>query len=156
MGRKNGKTDLAARLALAHLCGPCAEPRGEIFSAANDVSQAAKIYAEMKAIIALRPELKHRLSLTDFRKEITVLEGAGAGSFFKALSADAATKLGLNASFFVYDEAGSAPSRHLFDALDSAMGARENPLGLLISTQAANDQHFFSEMIEHGLKNSGW
>src|SRR5690348_15486282 len=36
MARKNGKTDLAARLCLCHLAGPEAEPRGECYSAAND------------------------------------------------------------------------------------------------------------------------
>ena len=36
MGRKNGKTQLAAALALCHLCGPEAEARGEVYSCAND------------------------------------------------------------------------------------------------------------------------
>lgn len=34
MARKNGKTQLAAGLALCHLMGPEAEPRGEVYSAA--------------------------------------------------------------------------------------------------------------------------
>jgi phage terminase large subunit-like protein len=150
MGRKNGKTDLAARLALCHLAGPESESRGECYSAANDVSQAAKIFAEMKAILASMPSLDNRVNQTDFRKEMSVLFGRGAGSIFKALSADAGTKLGLNCSFFVYDEAGTAPSRHLFDALDTSMGGRQEPLGLLISTQAADDVHFFSQLVDHG------
>ena len=41
MGRSNGKTTLAAMLALAHLVGPEAESRGAVFSAANDQKQAA-------------------------------------------------------------------------------------------------------------------
>ena len=40
MGRKNGKTGLCAMLALAHLCGPLAEQRGQIYSAAADRKQA--------------------------------------------------------------------------------------------------------------------
>src|SRR5262249_21786094 len=40
MGRGNGKTTLAACLALAHIAGPEAEPRGEVYSAANDRWQA--------------------------------------------------------------------------------------------------------------------
>src|SRR5262245_6949857 len=43
MGRKNGKTQLAAALALCHLCGPEAESRGEVYSCANDRFQASKI-----------------------------------------------------------------------------------------------------------------
>jgi phage terminase large subunit-like protein len=51
MGRKNGKTQLAAALALCHLLGPEAEPRGEVYSCALTRDQAAKLYAEMAAIL---------------------------------------------------------------------------------------------------------
>lgn len=44
--RKNGKTTFTAALALCHLCGPEAEPRSEIYSAANDRPQAAIIFAK--------------------------------------------------------------------------------------------------------------
>jgi phage terminase large subunit-like protein len=44
MGRKNGKTQLAAALALCHLLGSEAEPRGEIYSAALTRDQAAKLF----------------------------------------------------------------------------------------------------------------
>ena len=47
IGRKNGKTGLAAGLALCHLAGPEAERRGEVYSAANDKEQAGKTFAEM-------------------------------------------------------------------------------------------------------------
>ena len=36
VARKNGKTELAAALILAHLIGPESELNGEIYSAAND------------------------------------------------------------------------------------------------------------------------
>src|SRR5687768_3356954 len=45
--RKNGKTTFTAALALCHLCGPEAEQRGEIYSAANERNQAAIIFREM-------------------------------------------------------------------------------------------------------------
>src|SRR5262249_55372573 len=38
--RANGKTGLAAVIALAHLVGPESQPRGEIYAAANDKFQA--------------------------------------------------------------------------------------------------------------------
>jgi Phage Terminase len=46
MARKNGKSQLAAALALCHLCGPEAESRGEIYSCANDRFQAGRIFDE--------------------------------------------------------------------------------------------------------------
>ena len=68
MPRKQGKTGLTAALALAHLCGPEAEQRGQVYSAAADQAQAALIYAEMKAIIERVPELEKRIIVRDFAK----------------------------------------------------------------------------------------
>src|SRR5215470_3725622 len=47
MGRGNGKTGLAAMLALCHLVGPEAEPRGEVYAAANDKFQAGRLFNEI-------------------------------------------------------------------------------------------------------------
>jgi len=67
MGRKGGKTSWAAGLALCHLAGPEAEPRGEVYSAANDRFQASRIYNEMSAIITRTPALSERVS-ADLRR----------------------------------------------------------------------------------------
>jgi phage terminase large subunit-like protein len=156
LARKQGKTAISAGLALCHLLGPEAEPRGECYAAANDRFQSGKMFAEMVAIITQHPELEARCNIIRFRKEIEVLEGDGKGSIFAALSSDAATKLGLSPSFTVVDELGYAPKRDLYDALDSAMGARDNPLLIAISTQAPDDNHVFSTLVDYGLKvNAG-
>lgn len=152
MGRKNGKTQLAAALALCHLVGPEAEPRGEVYSCALTRDQAAKLFAEMVAILKAHRELDDRCNIIRFTKQIEVLEGDGEGSIYAALSADAGSKLGLSPSFVVYDELGSAPNRALFDAMDTATGARDNPLMMVISTQAAADHAVMSELIDYGLK----
>lgn len=93
MARKNGKTQLAAALALCHLCGPEAEPRGEIYSCANDRFQAAKIFQEMCALLLGHPKLADRVNIIRHRKEIEDLE---SGSIYVALSAEAKTKMGLS------------------------------------------------------------
>ncbi len=150
MARKNGKSGLAAGLALCHLCGPEAEARGQVFSAANDRNQAAILYAEMVAIIERTPWMGERLSIRRHAKEIDDL--GGTGSVYAALSADVGTKHGLSPSFVVYDELGQAPKRDLFDALDTAMGARAEPLMLVISTQAPDDLAPLSELIDYGQR----
>jgi phage terminase large subunit-like protein len=153
MGRKNGKTDLAARLALCHLSGPESEQRGETFAAANDRFQSGRLFSEMAAIIERVPFLNARISLKRHEKTMLDVEN---GSIFAALSADATTKMGLSPSFTVYDELGQAPKRDLFDALDTASGARSEPLMVVISTQAATDLAPMSELVDYGLKiNSG-
>ncbi|MEP4260256.1 MAG: terminase TerL endonuclease subunit [Rhizobiaceae bacterium] len=156
MARKNGKTQLVAGLGLCHLLGPEAENRGEVYAAANDKTQSGKTFAEMVAILDEHRELDARVNVVKFSKRIEVLTGAGRGSIFAALSADASTKQGLSPSFTIYDELGTAPKRDLYEALDTAMGARDNPLLCVISTQAASDHAVMSELIDYGKKvNTG-
>jgi len=156
MARKNGKTQLVAGLGLCHLLGPEAESRGEVYAAANDKQQSGKTFMEMVAILDEHPELDARVNVVKFSKRIEVLHGQGKGSIFQALSADASTKQGLSPSFTIYDELGTAPKRDLYEALDTAMGARDNPLLCVINTQAASDHAVMSELVDYGHKvNAG-
>src|SRR5206468_10912331 len=59
---------------------------------------------------------------------------------------------GLSPSFVCYDELAQVPNRALFDALATALGARAQPLMLVISTQAARDEAPMSELIDYGLR----
>jgi phage terminase large subunit-like protein len=149
MGRKNGKTQLAAALSLCHLSGPESESRGECYSCANDRKQASRLFEEMAALINNNEWLVQRTRLKRGRKEI---EDLPTGSTYQALSREANTKMGLSPSFCCYDELGSAKGRDLYDAMDSAMGGRKEPLLLVISTQAADDFAPMSELIDYGLK----
>jgi phage terminase large subunit-like protein len=147
MPRKNGKTQTAAMLALAHLCGPEAEQRGQIYSAAADRKQAALIYDEMKAIV-LATDLKDRVIIRDFNKH---LEDKKTGSVYFALSADSDTKHGFSASFIVYDELAQAPNRKLYDVLTTSTAARAEPLTIVISTQSADEHSIMTELVNYGL-----
>ena len=153
MGRKNGKTQLAAALALCHLCGPESESRGEIYACANDRFQASKIFNEMVAMIQNNTWLSARTNIIRFRKDIEDLLN---DSTYSTLTSEAKTKMGLSPSFVVYDELGQADSRELYDAMDSAMGGRKEPLLMVISTQAADDGAPLSQLIDYGLEvNAG-
>ncbi len=149
MPRKNGKTGLTAALALVHLCGPEAEPRGQVYSAGADRHQAALIYEEMKAIIAAVPQLSKRVIVRDFNKH---LEDVETGSIYYALSADSKTKHGFAASFVVYDELAQAPDRKLYDVLTSSTGGRSEPLSIVISTQSSDPHSIMSELVDYGTK----
>jgi phage terminase large subunit-like protein len=146
VARKNGKSGLVAALALAHLCGPEAEPRGQVYSAACDRSQASILYREMKAMALASPELASRIVIRDFNKEIT---DAVTGSIYVALSADSHNKHGFSASFIAYDELAQAPDRRLFDVLETSTGARTEPLVWIISTQTSDPKHIMSELTDY-------
>ena len=93
MGRCNGKTTLAAMLGLCHLAGPEAESRGEVYSAANDRFQAARIFNEMAAIIERVPWLDDRVTVKRFTKELE--DVGGTESIYAALSRESGTKMGM-------------------------------------------------------------
>jgi phage terminase large subunit-like protein len=150
MGRKNGKTGIASALALAHIAGPEAEERGEVYSAANDRWQAGRIFAEVCAIIERVPWLAERISIRRHSKELE--DYGGTGTVYAALSRESGTKHGLSPSCVIYDELGQSEGRDLFDALDTALGARSEPLMLVISTQASRDEMPMSELIDYGLR----
>jgi phage terminase large subunit-like protein len=146
--RGNGKTGLLAGLALCHLLGPECEPRGEVYSCAYNKLQAALIFAEMKACLEAVPEFAARVNIQRYGKVIEVMEGDGAGSIFESLSADDKRAHGLSPSLWIFDEFARAPNTDLLDNLRTAMGKRGESLGVIISTQAANDQHPLSQMID--------
>jgi phage terminase large subunit-like protein len=97
------------------------------------------------------PELAAKLKIVDSSK--TIINYAN-GSVYRAISAEAGTKHGLNPSMVIYDELAQAKSRALYDVLDTSMGAREEPLMIVISTQSNDPQHLISQLIDDGL-NSG-
>lgn len=148
IARKNGKTALIAALVLVHLVGPEAIPNGEIYSAANEREQAGIIYKICSQMVRADPELDAMLTCVDSTKTIV---NYGNGSFYRALSAEASSKHGYNPSFVIYDELAQAKNRDLYDALDTSMGAREEPLFATISTQSDDPQHILSILIDDGL-----
>jgi phage terminase large subunit-like protein len=149
MPRKNGKTQLVAALALCHLIGPEAEPRGQVYSAAADRDQAAIMFREMEAMIQATPWMVARCNIQRFAKKIEDLE---SGSVYAALSSDARKAHGLSPSFFAYDELAQAADRHLYDNLRTGGGARLEPLGIVISTQSSDPHHVMSELTDYGRK----
>lgn len=148
IARKNGKTALIAALVLCHLVGPEAITNGEIYSAANDREQAAQVFKVAAQMVRADPELNGLVKVVDSTKTITCF---GNGSFYKAMSAEAGTKHGLNPSLVIFDELAQAKNRELYDVLDTSMGARAEPLFVTISTQSNDPEHILSKLIDDGL-----
>jgi len=148
LGRKNGKTAQIACLALTHLVGPEAVKNGEIYSAANDRDQAALVFKYAAQIVRADPELESFIKIVDSTKTMVCF---GNGSIYRAVSAEAGTKFGLNPTVVIFDELAQAKNRDLYDALDTSMAAREEPLFIVISTQSNDPQHILSQLIDDGL-----
>lgn len=151
IARKNGKTALLAALVLVHLVGPESVQNGEAYSAANDREQAAQIYKVAAQIVRADPELSDMLRCIDSTKTISCYAN---GSFYRAMSSESGTKHGLNPTFVIFDELAQAKSRDLYDVLDTSMGARAEPLFVVISTQSNDPEHILSKLIDDGLNAS--
>ncbi len=145
--RKNGKTQLAAALALCHLVGPEAEQRGQVYSAAADRKQAALILKELVAFVRADDKLMKRIIIREHSK---TLEDVETGSTYEALSSDARKAHGLNVSFAIMDELAQWPKRDLYDALTTGGAARAEPLFVTISTQSHDKNSVMSEMVQYG------
>ena len=150
VARKNGKSAIIAALCIAHLVGPEAIPNGEIYSAATEQKQAGIIFKVAEQIIRADPELAAMLTVVPSTKTIVCRSN---GSFYRAISAEAGSKHGLNPSVVIYDELAQARTRELYDVLDTSMGARSEPLFIVISTQSNDPQHILSQLIDDGLRS---
>jgi phage terminase large subunit-like protein len=152
MGRKNAKTTLAACLLLAHLCGPPARnrPNSQLFSAAQSRDQAAIIFALAAKMVRLNPALAQAVTIQETAKSLTCPE---LGTRYRALSADATTAYGLSPALVIHDELGQVrgPRSALYEALETATGAQDNPLSIIISTQAPTDTDLLSVLIDDAL-----
>lgn len=133
--KKNGKSELAAAIALKQLCCD-GEQRAEVYSCAADTDQASIVYDVAVDMIDLCPQIKKRVKVFAATKTIKYLP---TNSKYKVLSADAKTKHGLNVSGCVFDELHTQPNRNLYDVMTKGSGdARTQPLFFMITT-AGND-----------------
>ena len=125
--RKNGKSTLAAGIALALLFAD-GEAGAEIVSAAADREQASIVFDLASRMVQNNPVLSSRCQV--LRKEIITRRGCR----YRALSADAYTKHGLNCSGIIFDELHAQPNRELWDVLTTSVAARAQPLTMAITT----------------------
>lgn len=146
-GRKNAKTTLSAFLLLLHLCGPEARANSQLFSAAQSREQAAILFALAAKIVRMSPELREFIVVRDTAKQLACPE---LGTLYRALSAEASTAYGLSPVFVVHDELGQVrgPRSELYEALETAAGAQDEPLSIVISTQAPTPADLLSLLID--------
>ena len=149
-GRKNGKTSFAAFLLLLHLVGPEHRKNSQLNSAAQSRDQAAILFALAAKVVRLSPSLYPVVVVRDAIKELFCPE---LGTIYKALSAEASHAYGLSPVFIVHDELGQVrgPRSELYDALETAVGAHDQPLSIIISTQAPTAADLLSVLIDDAL-----
>lgn len=154
MGRKNAKTAFSAFLLLLHLAGSEARANSQLFSAAQSRDQAGVLFVLAAKIVRLSPDLSQYVIVRDTAKQLACTE---LGTLYRALSAEASTAYGLSPAFTVHDELGQVrgPRSELYEALETAAAAQEEPLSVIISTQAPTDADLLSILIDDAKKRGG-
>ena len=129
--KKQGKSELAAAVALLLTCGD-GEERAEVYGCAADRQQASIVFEVAADMIRMCPALAKRCKILSATKRIIYIP---TNSFYQVLSAEAYSKHGFNIHGVVFDELHTQPNRKLFDVMTKGSGdARMQPLYFLITT----------------------
>lgn len=135
--KKNGKSELAAAVALLLTCGD-GEQRAEVYGCAADRQQASIVFEVAADMVRMCPALSKRVKILASQKRMIYIP---TNSFYQVLSAEAYSKHGFNIHGVVFDELHTQPNRKLFDVMTKGSGdARMQPLYFLITT-AGTDTH---------------
>lgn len=153
IARKNGKSALIACILLAHLAGPEARLNSQIVSGARSRDQAALVFNLAAKMIALSPELTKLIRIVPSGKRLI---GLALNVEYRALAADGHTSHGLSPVLAILDELGQVrgPQDDFVEAIETASGAYDDALRLVISTQAPTDADMLSIKIDDA-KRSG-
>lgn len=133
--KKQGKSELAAAVALYLMCGD-GEYGAEVYGCAADRANASIVFDVAVQMVAQCPALKSRIKLVLSQKRMIYMP---LQSFYQVLSSESYTKHGLNVHGIVFDELHAQPDRRLFDVMTHGSGdARKQPLSFLITTAGSD------------------
>ena len=149
VARKNGKTALIAIVVIAALRGPLFRRNGQIISAARSRDQASIVFNYARRMIEVSGIGRHFV-IRPTRREIECPE---TGVIYQAVSADATTQHGKSPFLCIHDELGQVrgASDDLYGTMKTSMGAYEQALEIIISTQAATDADLLSVLLDDAL-----
>lgn len=148
--RKNGKSTLSAGIGLYLLIGD-GEPGAEVYSAATKRDQARIVHGEAIRMVKASPDLRKRIRV--YKDNLHIER---ANSKYEPLGADADTMDGLNVHGAIVDELHAHKTRAVWDVLETATGARRQPLLFAITTAGTDqtsvcyEQHEYAERILKG------
>ncbi|MGG7567893.1 terminase large subunit [Rhodovulum sp. DZ06] len=146
--RKNAKSTVAAGVGL-YLTGWDDEPGAEIYSAATSAKQARMVFDTARAMV----KREARLAARGLLARVHEILWPATESVFAPVASQTNTLDGLNPHGAIIDELHEHRSRDVLDVLSSGMGAREQPLLLMITTAGSDihgvcyEQHEYVEKI---------
>lgn len=141
--RKNGKTIFIAGIAVL-LLACSAEGGQEIYSAAAEKEQAKIAHEMAKGMVQQEKDLGDIITI--YKDSLHVSNG---GHFYKAISAEAYSKHGFNASAILVDEVHAHPNGELIEVLKTSTGARAQPLTFYATTADYDRPSVCNTLLEY-------
>ncbi len=148
VARKNAKSTRAAGRCL-YLAFADDEPGAQVYSAATTGEQAREVFDTAREMVLRDSEFRERFGVTVGRHDITCPSTA---SSFKILNAEASTQDGLNVHGAAVDEVHAHKKRDLWDVIESADGARSQPLISAITTAGKDTGGICFELRSYTVK----
>lgn len=132
VAKKNGKTTDAA--ATANYCFTADRPREigpEVYIIATKKDQARKAFDEAQRQLDRHPVLK---KITHYYKQTSTIVIPGTASLMRLLGKESKTEDSVNPHFVLVDEYHAHRDSGMLEVMESALGAREQPLVYIITT----------------------
>ena len=145
IARKNTKTTTASGVAIV-LLDFDKEPGAEVYAAATMRDQAKICWTESDNMRQRTPTLRSRIKSVPSTAHMYVEE---TSSKFAALGMDIGNKDGLNPHGTIIDELHAHRDRKLVDVLETAMGAREQPVIWYITTAGIAGESIYTETSDY-------
>jgi phage terminase large subunit-like protein len=145
--RKNGKSILAAGIGVYMLYAD-GEAGAEVYSAATKIDQARIVWGDANTMIQKSGDPAF-CRLFEHRKQPAVIECAETSSTFRPLSREADNLDGLNPHCAIFDELHASKNPDLWNVINSAFGARAEPLFLQITTAGSNTEGVCKDQESH-------
>lgn len=130
VARKNAKSTKAAAVQLYAL-GPDDEPGAECYNAATKKEQASVVFDIAREMARRSPGLRNRFGIQVQQYKLLVPADSRVA---RALDAKGSTQDGLNPSCLIKDELHAWKGRDLYAVLNTALGARAQPINFEITT----------------------
>lgn len=146
IARKNGKSTLIAGI-LLYLFFADGEQGAEIYTMATNLEQAKIIFEEAKRMVKASPELRKRIEVLKENMHIH-----RTNSKFEPLPTEPDSMDGKNPHAVGGDEMHQYKNRLMIDVMETATGAREQPMFVGITTAGSNRLSVCYEYHEYSIK----
>lgn len=146
VARKNAKSFIASVVG-NYMVFADGEGGAEVYSAATTRQQAKIVFDDAKEMVKASSRMREHLKTT----EKSIFHPASY-SRFMPVSSEAGTLDGLNVHCAIIDEIHAHKKRDLYDVLETATGARDQPLIFVISTAGVILDGICVELRNYGVK----